>query len=169
MKPKERHASILTLLRETGKVTVDFLSDHLGASRETTRRGLTELSLLGRLRKYHGGAVLLDQPTEGVFRARLQEQADGKRAIARFAATLFDRDDTVFIDTGTTTLAFAQELAARPSMTVVTNSLAITRTMARSGEGHRVFLIGGNIWRRPPKTLVRLLFSRLSNSSLVMP
>ncbi|TKC91489.1 DeoR/GlpR transcriptional regulator [Trinickia terrae] len=143
MKPLERHAAIVQLVRDSGKVTVDFLADHLGTSKETIRRDLTELSLRGQIRKYHGGAERLDRATEGEFRARLHEQPEEKRAIGRLAASLFDRDDTLFIDTGTTTLAFAEELAARPSMTIVTNSLAITQTMARSPEKHRVFLIGG--------------------------
>jgi DeoR/GlpR family transcriptional regulator of sugar metabolism len=143
MKPSERHAAIVDLVRDSGKVTVDFLADHLGTSKETIRRDLTEMSLRGQLRKYHGGAERLDRATEGEFRARLHEQADEKRAIGRLAASLFGRDDTLFIDTGTTTLVFADELASRPSMTVVTNSLAITQTIARSPEGHRVFLIGG--------------------------
>lgn len=143
MKPSERHAAILTLVRDSGKITVDFLADHLGTSKETIRRDLTELSLRGQLRKYHGGAERLDRATEGEFRARLHEQADEKRAIGRLAASLFDRDDTLFVDTGTTTLAFAEELAMRPTMTVVTNSLAITQIVAKSAERHRVFLIGG--------------------------
>ncbi|NPT62224.1 DeoR/GlpR family DNA-binding transcription regulator [Paraburkholderia elongata] len=143
MKPSERHAAIIKLVRDSGKVTVDFLADHLGTSKETIRRDLTEMSLRGQLRKYHGGAERLDRATEGEFGARLHEQADEKRAIGQLAASLFDRDDTLFIDTGTTTLVFAEELASRPSMTVVTNSLAITQTIARSPEGHRVFLIGG--------------------------
>ncbi|AFT86112.1 DeoR family transcriptional regulator, glycerol-3-phosphate regulon repressor [Paraburkholderia phenoliruptrix BR3459a] len=130
-------------MRDSGKVTVDFLADHLGTSKETIRRDLTELSLRGQIRKYHGGAERLDRATEGEFRARLHEQAEEKHAIGRLAASLFDRDDTLFVDTGTTTLAFAEELAARPSMTIVTNSLAITQTLARSPEKHRVFLIGG--------------------------
>ncbi|AIO34611.1 deoR-like helix-turn-helix domain protein [Burkholderia cenocepacia] len=143
MKPSERHAAIVQLVRDSGKVTVDFLADHLGTSKETIRRDLTELSLRGQIRKYHGGAERLDRATEGEFRARLHEQAEEKRAIGRLAASLFDRDDTLFVDTGTTTLAFAEELATRPSMTIVTNSLTITQMMARSPEKHRVFLIGG--------------------------
>lgn len=143
MKPSERHTAIIKLVRDSGKVTVDFLADHLGTSKETIRRDLTEMSLRGQLRKYHGGAERLDRATEGEFRTRLHEQADEKRAIGQLAASLFDRDDTLFIDTGTTTLVFAEELANRPSMTVVTNSLAITQTIARSSKAHRVFLIGG--------------------------
>ncbi|MFM0741196.1 DeoR/GlpR family DNA-binding transcription regulator [Paraburkholderia xenovorans] len=143
MKPQDRHAAILDLVREHRKVTVDYLADELDASRETIRRDLTELSVRGQLRKYHGGATLLDEQTEGAFRSRLHEQSNEKRAIGRFAAKLFGENDTLFVDTGTTTLAFAQELATRPSMTIVTNSLMITQTLARSNQGHRVFLVGG--------------------------
>ncbi|WP_250514670.1 DeoR/GlpR family DNA-binding transcription regulator [Caballeronia sp. INDeC2] len=162
MKPQLRHTTILELLRQHKKVTVDFLSEHLGTSRETIRRDLTELSLRGQLRKYHGGATLLDRQTEGAFRSRLLEQDEEKRAVARCAAALFDRDDTLFIDTGTTTLAFAQELAARPAMTVVTNSLAITQTMARGGEAHRVFLIGGEYVDEASENVGQLAVEQIS-------
>ncbi|HTJ92506.1 MAG TPA: DeoR family transcriptional regulator, partial [Pararobbsia sp.] len=64
MKPSERHHTIVALVRDSGKVTVDFLADHLGTSRETIRRDLTELSVRGLVRKYHGGAERLDRRTE---------------------------------------------------------------------------------------------------------
>lgn len=143
LKPQDRHASILTLVREHRTVSVEYLAEHLNASRETIRRDLTELSSRGLLRKYHGGATLLIEQTEGKFRNRRHEQAQEKRAVARYAAALFNQGDTLFIDTGTTTLAFAQELAHQGAMTVITNSLTITQLMARSGQKHRVFLIGG--------------------------
>jgi DeoR family glycerol-3-phosphate regulon repressor len=144
MRPDERRTSILELLHEHRKVTVDFLSEHLQASRETIRRDLTELATAGQLRKYHGGATVPEVQSEGAFSTRLHEYPHEKRAVGRLAAGLFSEGDTLFVDTGTTTLAFARELAAATSgLTVVTNSLSITQIMSRSPGGHRVFLIGG--------------------------
>lgn len=160
-RPADRHASILNLLREHGKLSVDWLAEHLDASRETIRRDLTDLSLKGLLRKFHGGATLLEEQTEGAFRTRLNEHADEKRAIAKATAAIFDAGDTLFIDTGTTTLAFAHELAIRDAMTVVTNSLTITQVMARSGRGHRVFLVGGEYVEEASENVGRLAVEQI--------
>jgi DeoR/GlpR family transcriptional regulator of sugar metabolism len=144
MRPDERRSAILELLREQKKVTVDHLADTLDASRETIRRDLSELAISGLLRKFHGGATVPDEQTEGAFSARLHEYANEKRLVSKLAASLFSAGDTLFVDTGTTTLAFARELAASASgLTVITNSLAITQILARSANGHRVFAIGG--------------------------
>ncbi len=61
--------------------------------------------------------------------------------IARAAARLFTNGDTIFIDTGTTTLFFAEELAHFRNLSVVTNSSAIAARL--SGSGNNVFLLGG--------------------------
>lgn len=144
MRPDERRTAILGLLNEHRKVTVDFLAERLDSSRETIRRDLSELATAGLLRKFHGGATLVETQSEGAFSARLHEYAQDKRAIGRLAASLFSEGDTLFVDTGTTTLAFARELAAQPaSMTVITNSLSITQILSHGIAGHRVFLIGG--------------------------
>jgi DeoR family glycerol-3-phosphate regulon repressor len=66
-----------------------------------------------------------------------------KRAIARCAAGLFSPGDTLFIDTGTTTVVFAEELASLTPITVVTNSVTIAQSVVRGGRGNRSFLIGG--------------------------
>ena len=61
--------------------------------------------------------------------------------IACQAASLFSPGDSIFIDTGTTTLFFARALSSVPRLTIVTNSLQIARAVGRSG--NRVFMIGG--------------------------
>lgn len=162
MKPQERHASILTLLREHRSVTVEYLAEYLNASRETIRRDLTELSLRGQLRKYHGGATQIVEHTEGKFRNRRHEQVQEKRVVAHYAASLFNEGDTLFIDTGTTTLAFAQELSHRNAMTIITNSLTITQTMARSGQQHRIFLIGGEYLADAMENVGKLAVQQIS-------
>ncbi|WBM69335.1 DeoR/GlpR family DNA-binding transcription regulator [Buttiauxella sp. WJP83] len=144
MRPEQRRAEILTLVNEKRKVTVDFLSENFSASRETIRRDLTDLAINGQLRKFHGGATVLDNFHEGKFSTRLSEQSHEKKAISQLAATLFQTGDSLFIDTGTTTLAFARELAvSAKELTIFTNSVSITQILASSGGNHRVFLIGG--------------------------
>ena len=72
----------------------------------------------------------------------MSDQIDEKRRIARRAARLFSSGDSLFIDTGSTTLAFAEELARTSGLTVVTNCERIAAPLSRGG-GSQVVLIGG--------------------------
>lgn len=143
MHPSKRRTSILEIVYEHKDVSVEFLAERFSASHETIRRDLTRLAADGRLRKYHGGATVSETLTEGAFNTRMHEFAHEKRAVGRQAAALFSVGDSLFIDTGTTTLAFAQELAGASGMTIVTNSLAIAQCLARGPGSHKIFLIGG--------------------------
>ncbi|KAB7553211.1 DeoR/GlpR transcriptional regulator [Verminephrobacter sp. Larva24] len=86
MRPSERHAAILEIVDEHRHVSVDFLAQRFGASRETIRRDLTRLARDGRLRKYHGGATGAGALTEDAFSTRIHEFAREKRAVGRRAA-----------------------------------------------------------------------------------
>src|SRR3990172_9073298 len=130
LRPEARRERIVQIVREHERVTVDALAEALGTSKETIRRDLTDLAERGRLRKIHGGATLAEPRVygpdfEGPFQARLLENADAKRAIARRAIQLFEPGETMFVDTGTTTLLFSEELAQASGLTVITNSAAI--------------------------------------------
>jgi DeoR family glycerol-3-phosphate regulon repressor len=141
MKPVFRRERIIDLVRERERMAVDELAELLGSSRETIRRDLTALADRGRLRKFHGGAMLPEMYREGSFPARLSESVREKRAIARTAASLFKPGDTIFIDVGTTTLLFAEALAHQNGLTIITNGPRIGRIMAQAGS--QVFVIGG--------------------------
>lgn len=135
------------MVREHERVTVDALAEVLGTSRETIRRDLTDLADRGRVRKIHGGATMSEirpvgSDTEGPFQSRLSENAVAKRAIARRAIELFSPGETMFVDTGTTTLFFAEELAQANGLTIITNSSAIGALAAR-GNSNTTFVIGG--------------------------
>jgi DeoR family glycerol-3-phosphate regulon repressor len=51
--------------------------------------------------------------------------------------------DTLLIDTGSTTLAMAEELAEIDDITVVTNSTAIARVISSTNQSAQVYLLGG--------------------------
>lgn len=147
MTPEERRERIVALTIEREKIAVEELAASLQSSRETIRRDLSELDRLGRVRKIHGGAImpgpaLLDPGRESPFQTRLGDNLAAKRAIARRAAQLFQPGETLLVDTGTTTILLAEELARCRGLTVITNSAAIAALAAR-GPGSSVFLVGG--------------------------
>jgi DeoR family glycerol-3-phosphate regulon repressor len=141
MKPDHRRERIVEMVRERARITVEDLAELLGSSRETIRRDLSQLADDGRLRKFHGGATLPEPHREGPFADRMAESVREKRAVAAAAASLFPPGSTLFIDVGTTTQMFAEALAGRPELTVITNGVAIAKILGESGT--KVFGIGG--------------------------
>ncbi len=143
MKVHDRQAKLVEIVRKEEQVTVERLARLLDASRETIRRDLTQLARLGKLQKVHGGAVTPSVMGEPAFQQRLSENASAKLAIAKAAAALFRPGEALFIDTGSTTLFFAEEIARVGGMTVITNSTEIARVIDMADNGHHVFLLGG--------------------------
>jgi DeoR family glycerol-3-phosphate regulon repressor len=157
VKPSERHNEIVRLVHKAAQITVDELAARLAVSRETIRRDLANLDAVGRLRKYHGGARArtsagAEPSAEGPFTLRMGENIAAKRLVAHRAAALLTPGDSVFIDTGTTTLLLAEALVDAPSLVVITNSWRIAATMAANGN-HEVFLIGGEFGSDAGETL----------------
>ena len=125
--PDLRLSIILAELAKHDRVFVKDLASQLRVSRETIRRDLKQLELDGHLRCTYGGGVKPfagggDQPIAQRMRVNAREKA---RVAAR-AAKLVQDDTTIFIDSGTTTLAFARHLLQRDRVRVFTNSLDIS-------------------------------------------
>lgn len=178
MRPHQRQEAILDLVANHGRVMVDDLATRFGASRETIRRDLGALAGLGRLRKFHGGAERNTAPNtgrnngsdrsadgpaeEGPFAWRMQRNRAAKQAIARAAAALFHPGDSLFIDTGTTTVYFAEELARRGGMSVVTNSATIAGIVAGT-PGNAAYLLGGAVRADAAETVGPLTVEQVGN------
>ncbi|MDH5355387.1 MAG: DeoR/GlpR family DNA-binding transcription regulator, partial [Gammaproteobacteria bacterium] len=112
-------------------------------SRETIRRDLTKLANSGKIQKVHGGAILPRVFGEGSFGQRMSENSEAKMRIASKAVELFGAGETLFIDTGSTTLYFAEKLIEVSGLTIITNSTEIAKTISSSDQGNRIFLLGG--------------------------
>ncbi len=141
MTPEERRKRIVAMVRRQGRATVEELARALAASRETIRRDLSALAARGMVQKFHGGAAV--PVGEGPFRVRMTEQAEEKARIAQAAVRLVAPGETLFIDTGSTTIYFAEELARVDNLTVFTNSTEIAHIVARAGNGSQAFVLGG--------------------------
>ena len=150
---KKRHNDIVDAVNQHGRLSVEKLARRFGVSAETIRRDLSALSESGRLQKVHGGAKRARLSTEASFQARMSEEAEAKLHIAEKLADTIEPDDTLFIDTGSTTLACARALAQKGAFTVITNSVHIAETFDRARNGASVHLIGGRFSTDNAQTL----------------
>ena len=143
MKPRDRQARIAELIGLEGQVTVDELAARFAVSTETIRRDLGHLAEQGVVQKVHGGAKRPRLHAEGTFQERMTEDAGAKHTIARKLAQLLEPGDTIFMDTGSTTLICAEAVAEIGRLTVITNSVGIAQTVATAKSGNSVYLVGG--------------------------
>jgi DeoR/GlpR family transcriptional regulator of sugar metabolism len=142
MTPRQRRSEIAELVGRTGQISVETLAARFDVSLETIRRDLGKLAETGALQKIHGGAKPLRLHAEGSFDERMAEDADAKSSIARKLAQIVGPGETVFVDTGSTTLICADELARISRLTVITNSVRVAQVISRTSD-NKVYLLGG--------------------------
>ena len=150
MRPTSRfqreEGRLLKLAKMRGSIAVAEVAGQFAVSADTIRRDLDYLADRGLVTRTHGGAM----PVEGFVdrdtpvAQRMNARAVEKARIARAAAALIVDGETLIINGGSTTRAFAGELAARRNLTIVTNNLgvpaAIPQNVARA-----VYLLGGHV------------------------
>ena len=137
-------------IEKSGFVSISGLADELGVSGMTIRRDVSLLEGNGTLERTHGGAIAdthinhqtFDE-TEPAFEHRTRQSAAEKLAIARVAATLIERGESIGLDVGTSVLALAGELSGRTDLRVFTNNLRAAMQMAQSGS--EVYVLGGRV------------------------
>ncbi|MCP4877180.1 MAG: DeoR/GlpR transcriptional regulator [Gammaproteobacteria bacterium] len=163
MRPRDRQFRIIDIVRTRGRVSVEELSRTFATSAETIRRDLTFLASTGKIQKVHGGAVPVRDFGEGPFAQRMQLNGPAKRTIAQLARRLVAPGDTLFIDTGSTTLVIAEELAGIDDLTVITNSTAIARAITSANETVRMYLLGGSYNEDNRQTCGRMALDQLNS------
>jgi DeoR/GlpR family transcriptional regulator of sugar metabolism len=158
--PASRRSALIRLVLERGQATVLELCQRFQVSPDTIRRDLELLARRGLLSRTHGGAVAAE-PLVGAdapFAARLNANHEAKLRIARAAARLIAGGETLVVNGGSTTLAFARELVAVNGLTVVTNNLSLPAVLA-PGAVRDIYLLGGQVRTESQVTLGPVAFA----------
>jgi DeoR family fructose operon transcriptional repressor len=145
MLTSDRQNEIIKIVNRSGSATVSELMSRFDASESTIRRDLIFLDKAGKLKKVHGGAnsikdsffsVEYDMDTKSAL------NVGEKEIIGKYAASLINDDDFVFIDAGSSTMHMVDNIA--PSKAVfVTNGIAHAKKLTK--KGLKVFVIGGEL------------------------
>lgn len=146
MLTEERYSIILEQVKQNKSVKLPELCKLLGASESTVLRDLTSLDEKGLIKKVHGGAISTDDRSLNLIEHDVESKSkmftEEKTAIARFAASLIDDGDFVFIDAGTTTEKMIDFLPIK-NVTFVTNAFVHAKKLAQ--KGFKVYIPAGEI------------------------
>lgn len=123
------------------------LCDLLETSEATVRRDLEWLEQEGFLERTHGGAILSQRMTlEPGYQQRAQLYIEEKRSIGALAASLIQKDDVVFLNSGTTTTQVLRQARGDPSLSIFTNNLWGVFELGEPG--FQYYVVGGQFQPR---------------------
>ena len=130
----DRRELIAALIRAQGEVTISELHKQFpNVSEMTLRRDLEHLEKSGKIIRVYGGAKSLEAIiglTEERYGQRTLERVEQKNLMASKAVSLLKPDTSVFIDSGTTTTAFARALPDL-NLRIITSGLTCALELAR--------------------------------------
>lgn len=119
----------------------------LDASEATVRRDLEWLEQEGMLERTHGGAILSQRiALEPGYQQRALTYPEEKRSIGILAASLIEKDDIVFVNSGTTTTQVIRHTRGDPSISIFTNNL--TGAFEVGEPGFQYIVVGGEFQPR---------------------
>lgn len=143
-----RRDKIQSLLRGRKSITTAELSELLGVTPETVRKDIQFLEDNGALKRIFGGVMSVGANVEATgsfdpsFRERSLQNNEAKQKMARFAATLLQKNDTIALDSSTTTFHMIKFLPEDANLTVVSNSFAVITELNKK-EGISIIGVGG--------------------------
>jgi DeoR/GlpR family transcriptional regulator of sugar metabolism len=118
----ERKEKILQLLSGAELVSVKELSRELKVTEATIRTDLDTLVENGKVVRVHGGARIIENrlKQEYTYQTRKSLNFHQKKLIGEAAAALINSNDSILLDSSTTSLAMAQQLCKREGLKDVT-------------------------------------------------
>ncbi|MBQ2941976.1 MAG: DeoR/GlpR transcriptional regulator [Clostridia bacterium] len=141
----ERRNKILELLNVNGSVRVTELSRLFDISEVTIRTDLADMEYKGLLTRVHGGAVSSYKPYYSMsLNQRLSTNQSQKEVIAKKIASMIENNDTIMLNSGTTTLMVFRALPQDFNLSIVTNSISIALE-GTANPNFNIILLGGLI------------------------
>lgn len=143
MLTEERLQMIQDMVERRKSASIQELVEELAISESTVRRDLALLDQQGRVSKVRGGAMACDShynTEDAPVASRRDLNLGEKQAIARYAASLIQPHDFIFLDAGTTTELIIDYLAER-NVVFVTNALTHARKLSQLG--YTAYIPGG--------------------------
>ncbi|ASJ20667.1 DeoR/GlpR family DNA-binding transcription regulator [Brachyspira hampsonii] len=137
-----RYELIFEVIKEKKNIKIEELIERLNVSEATIRRDLTFLEKAGKIRRVHGGAILVDTQEESLIYKK-EIYSEEKEKIGKFAASLVESGNTIYLDAGTSVFAMIKYLSGIENIKVVTNGVSHIDEL--NNKRIETYLIGGKI------------------------
>ena len=147
----QRLEALENYIQENGSVSIQQLCKEFQVSINTIRRDIDALVQAEKVKKVYGGVVSLGRMEDDTapktrelmdFDIRNQEYQDEKQRIAYKAAKYVYAGDTIFLDSGSTTLQMIPYLAEKKNLTIVTYSIPALAELVHYPQIHTIALPG---------------------------
>jgi DeoR family transcriptional regulator, fructose operon transcriptional repressor len=139
----ERHQIILQLLKEKEVIKIQELVELTNTSESTIRRDLSQLEAQKFLKRIHGGASRLQgKLQEASMIEKASKNLQEKRSIARYAASLVEEGECLYLDAGSTIKEMIDYLPDKNIVVVTNGYMHVTELLKK---GITTYLIGGFI------------------------
>lgn len=144
----QRIAEIEKYIYEQKNVSLDELCQIFQVSKNTIRRDVEEIIKNPDIVKTYGGVMLNGQSKKMLvsYSERTIAHQEEKKAIAKKAASFVEDGDSIFIDSGTTTLYMLDDLLDK-NITILTNNVEVI-VRALPYENLRVISLSGTLNRK---------------------
>ncbi|MEA4912445.1 MAG: DeoR/GlpR family DNA-binding transcription regulator [Oscillospiraceae bacterium] len=149
-----RRNEILKIISSSNFVTIDAICQALHLTESTVRRDVRWLIQQNKAKPFHGGV----SPAKGpniLFGVRYKRNVKEKELIGRYAASLIEENDFIYIGAGSSTYYFAKALATRSdirNVTIVTGTVNIALCFSGAASSFTIILLGG-ILTQPDESL----------------
>ena len=135
MNQTKRQKLILEMIKVNGEVTTKELAKKFDVSTMTISRDLNDLAKGGEINLIYGGATdkedsILEKPMSIKELININE----KKLIGKYCSNIITPGSSVFIETGTTTLAAAKEIFHITNCTFFTNSVLVMNSLSKYDE-----------------------------------
>ncbi len=154
----ERRMNIVKAVNMHKTATVAEIAEWLETSPATVRRDLIWLDEQGLIARTRGGATAIDYPSQTLLRRsvpayeqRLNEYIVEKQAIGQCAAEHIHDGETIILDASSTNHYVLPFLARKRDLTIITNSLYISKelmTISETNPGLTIICSGGTLFMR---------------------
>ncbi len=145
----DRRDEVNKFIQSKGEVSLlELEAQHPEVSSMTLRRDLEHLERMGHIIRIRGGAksiAHLSLLKEAAYTQRQAEHAEAKMEIARKALTLLSPGRSIYIDSGTTCMGFAQRIPDE-SLFVLTSAPNIAMELVKNANV-KINLTGGQLDR----------------------
>ena len=145
---EERHEAILRIIQSEGSITNVRIQQEFGVSYDSAKRDLRLLEEQGRLKRTHGGAisnrqVAFSKPEKHMNRD-MPKVKENYLQIAKYAVSLIEDNDTVYISAASVGYFMAQNLPEQKRLRAIVNSIEIAELL-RPLNQVQVIMLGGEM------------------------